>query len=323
MQRYPIGPATLELTTGDIVDQDTDVIVNAANEELAAGGGVCGAIFRAAGAAQLAAACDAIGHCPTGEARITPGFRLPARHIIHAVGPVYRRADPVESARLLANAYHNSLTLAAQRSLRSIAFPSISTGIYGYPVADAAGVALREVAAFLGTAGSLRLVRFVLWDQASYDAYAAAAVALGLAVEGADAAVTISAQPTALDRIVAAAEGLLVMSESDYPLLSFQWPGPDTLTPESLLAHLGLPPDTLVETRTLDAFFSPLVAEHDWFDEAQRAAAARFAALRAMIASLLTDVVVYRIGRIRITTIIAGVDPAGSAVGLRTTQIET
>lgn len=180
MHRYPIGQSALELVTGDIVAQDVDAIVNAANEGLAAGGGVCGAIFRAAGHHQLAAACAPLAPCPTGQARLTPGFQLTARHIIHAVGPVYSRATPAESARLLASAYRSSLDLAAQRGLASLAFPSISTGIFGYPIGDAAAVALGAVRGFLSAPGSLTLVRFVLWDQASYDAYVHAAQALGL-----------------------------------------------------------------------------------------------------------------------------------------------
>lgn len=185
MQRYRLGHAALELITGDIVAQEVDAIVNAANEGLAEGGGVCGAIFRAAGRRELAAACRPLAPCPTGEARITPGFQLRARHVIHAVGPVYRRSDPAGSARLLAGAYRSSLGLAAQHGLASVAFPSISTGIFGYPVEDAAAVALGAVRDGLGAGGSVALVRFVLWDQQSYDAYAAAAQALGLAAEGA------------------------------------------------------------------------------------------------------------------------------------------
>ncbi len=180
MLRYEIGPAALELVTGDIVGQDVDAIVNAANEGLAAGGGVCGAIFRAAGRRELAAACAPLAPCPTGEARITPGFRLAARHVIHAVGPVYRRSDPAGSARLLASAYASSLALAERHGLASVAFPSISTGIFGYPVEDAAGVALAAVRDALAGARSVRLVRFVLWDQRSFEAYARAAAGLGL-----------------------------------------------------------------------------------------------------------------------------------------------
>lgn len=177
MQRYQVGGATVELTRGDIVEQDVDAIVNAANEELVAGGGVCGAIFRAAGYGELEAACERVAPCPTGEARLTPGFRLPARHIIHAVGPNYDRRDPEGSARLLASAYRSSLALAQQRRLATIAFPSISTGIFGYPVGDAAGVALGVAADALATPGSLTLVRWVLWDPASYEAFVQAAQA--------------------------------------------------------------------------------------------------------------------------------------------------
>jgi O-acetyl-ADP-ribose deacetylase (regulator of RNase III) len=181
MQHYQLGPAALELVTGDLVAQDTDAIVNAANAGLAEGGGVCGAIFAAAGRRQLAAACAPLAPCPTGEARITPGFQLTARYIIHAVGPVYSRADPAESAGLLARAYRSSLALAAQQRLASVAFPSISTGIYGYPVEDAASVALTTVRAFLSVPTRVTLVRLVLWDQASYEAYLQAAQAIGLA----------------------------------------------------------------------------------------------------------------------------------------------
>lgn len=180
-QRYRVGAATIELTRGDIVEQDVDAIVNAANEELAAGGGVCGAIFRAAGYDELDAACGRVAPCRTGEARITPGFRLKARHIIHAVGPIYDRRDSAGSAQLLASAYRSSLALAQQHHLSSIAFPSISTGIFGYPVADAASVALAVAVEVLAAPGSLTLVRWVLWDEVSYNAFVQAAQTLGLA----------------------------------------------------------------------------------------------------------------------------------------------
>jgi O-acetyl-ADP-ribose deacetylase (regulator of RNase III) len=127
----------------DITTLDTDAIVNAANESLAPGGGVCGAIHRAAGP-ELARACAAIGHCPTGEARITAGFRLPAGYVIHAVGPVWRGGGEGE-AELLASAYRSALRLAEEHGLRSIAFPAISTGIYGYPLDQATDVAVRAV----------------------------------------------------------------------------------------------------------------------------------------------------------------------------------
>ena len=138
----------MELTARlvDITTLDTDAIVNAANESLAPGGGVCGAIHRAAGP-ELARACAAIGHCPTGEARITPGFHLPAGYVIHAVGPVWRGGGEGE-AELLASAYRSALRLAEEHGLRSIAFPAISTGIYAYPLDQATDVAVRAVRGF-------------------------------------------------------------------------------------------------------------------------------------------------------------------------------
>lgn len=178
MQRYQVGKVTIELVTGDIVAQDVDAIVNAANRGLAEGGGVCGAIFHAAGSRELAQACALLAPCPTGEARLTPGFRLKAQHIIHAVGPVYAPSDPEGSARLLASAYRSSLALVDQHGLASVAFPSISTGIFGYPVERAAPIALGAVRDTLAKGVSVTLVRFVLWDQVGYDAYARAALAV-------------------------------------------------------------------------------------------------------------------------------------------------
>ncbi len=126
-----------------------------------------------------------------------------------------------------------------------------------------------------------------------------------------------------LAEIAAAADGLLVPSESDYPLEPFRWQGEGPLTPDSLRAHLELPPDAPVETRTLDAFFGPLARVADWMDEEQREQAARFAALRDLIAARLRDVAVYYAGRVQVTVVIAGQDPAGATVGLRTTLIQT
>jgi O-acetyl-ADP-ribose deacetylase (regulator of RNase III) len=131
------------LTQGDITTMAVDAIVNAANEQLCDGAGVNGAIHRAAGP-QLPAACRAQAPCPTGEARITPGFNLPARFIIHTVGPVWRGGEHGE-AELLASAYRNSLALAHDNGLRSIAFPAISCGIFGYPVDEAARIAIDTV----------------------------------------------------------------------------------------------------------------------------------------------------------------------------------
>jgi len=127
----------------DITGLDLDAIVNAANESLAPGGGVCGAIHRAAGP-ELARACAAIGHCPTGDARITPGFELPAEYVIHAVGPRWHGGDAGE-AELLESAYRAALRVAGEHGVRSIAFPAISTGIYGYPLEPATRIAVSTV----------------------------------------------------------------------------------------------------------------------------------------------------------------------------------
>lgn len=140
----------MNVVTADITTLDVDTIVNAANEGLVRGGGVCGAIFRAAGS-QLDDACRAVAPCPTGEARITPGFKAKARWIVHAVGPVWHGGSQGEAA-LLASAYRSALHLAAQAGARSIAFPAISTGIYGYPREAAAGVAIGAVTAWLDAA---------------------------------------------------------------------------------------------------------------------------------------------------------------------------
>lgn len=169
-----IGGGTIRLVLGDITKESTDAVANAANSTLLGGGGVDGAIHRAGGP-EILAACQEVrakqGGCPTGEAVITPGGRLPARYVIHAVGPVWGGGDRGEPD-LLASCYRNSLKLAAAHGIRSIAFPSISTGIYGYPVEEAAKVALSVVASFL-TAGN-RLpdyIRFVLFDEATFAAY--------------------------------------------------------------------------------------------------------------------------------------------------------
>jgi len=133
----------LLVVEGDITVQRVDAIVNAANDRLAAGGGVCGAIFAAAGPG-LAEACDAVAPCPTGEARTTPGYGLPAPWIIHAVGPIWRGGTAGEPD-LLASGYRNSLALAEAHGLASLAFPAISTGVYGYPWDEATEIAVRAV----------------------------------------------------------------------------------------------------------------------------------------------------------------------------------
>lgn len=153
----------------DITTLDVDAIVNAANERLAMGGGVCGAIFRRAGERELAAACAPLAPCPTGEARITPGFALKARHVIHAVGPVWHGGDRGE-AEQLASCYRNALALLRRAGGRSIAFPAISTGIFGYPLARATGVAVATVREDLAQHGPLEIV-FACFDQHTFETY--------------------------------------------------------------------------------------------------------------------------------------------------------
>jgi O-acetyl-ADP-ribose deacetylase (regulator of RNase III) len=157
-----IGNATLELVQGDITQQETDAIVNAANPSLLGGGGVDGAIHRAAGP-QLLEECRTLGGCETGDAKITKGYNLKAKHVIHTVGPVYRR-DGTRAPELLASAYRRSLEVASWNGLLSVAFPSISTGAYGYPLEEAASIALGTVRDYLMDHPEIELVRFVLFD---------------------------------------------------------------------------------------------------------------------------------------------------------------
>lgn len=138
----------LEIVRNDITKMQTDAIVNAANSALQQGGGVCGAIFSAAGATELQRECDAIGHCETGQVVMTKGYRLPTKHIIHAVGPIWRGGGHKE-AELLASCYTHSLSLVREHGLESIAFPLISSGIYGYPKDQALRIAISAIRAFL------------------------------------------------------------------------------------------------------------------------------------------------------------------------------
>ena len=168
-----VGETRLTLLLGDITQQDVDAIVNAANSSLMGGGGVDGAIHRAGGPAILED-CKAIvakhGRLPTGEAVITTGGRLKAKHVIHTVGPVWQGGDNRED-ELLANAYHNSLRAAVENNVKTVAFPSISTGIYGFPIERAAKIAVETVKQFVRENSLLREVRFVTFSQFDHDIY--------------------------------------------------------------------------------------------------------------------------------------------------------
>lgn len=159
----------MTLVEGDITRQQVDAIVNAANESLLGGGGVDGAIHRAAGP-ELLTECRGLGGCPTGSTRITGGYRLPAKYVIHAVGPVYRDGRHGEPEKL-AGCYRTAMELAEERGCKTIAFPAISCGVYGYPMADAARIALTTVAEMLAAGSKVQEVRFVLFGRPSLDAF--------------------------------------------------------------------------------------------------------------------------------------------------------
>ncbi|GAI08659.1 unnamed protein product, partial [marine sediment metagenome] len=164
------GNSILELTAGDITVQDTGAVVNAANKALSPGGGVSGAIHRAAGL-KLWEECRTLGGCRTGEAKLSRGHNLKAKYVIHTVGPVYSgsKSDPED----LRDCYKNSLLLASRNKIKSVSFPSISTGIFGYPVNEASRVALKTITNFLEEHPEIELVRMVLFTEGDYGIYKA------------------------------------------------------------------------------------------------------------------------------------------------------
>jgi O-acetyl-ADP-ribose deacetylase (regulator of RNase III) len=170
--RLHVGPAVIELVEGDITKQDVEAIVNAANSSLLGGGGVDGAIHRAGGP-DILAECRKLGGCDTGDAKITTAGHLKARYVIHTVGPIYRREGAERAAELLARAYRRSLEVATANGVRTVAFPSISTGAYGYPLDAAAPIALHTVADYLAIREDhgIELVRFVPHGQRAFEIY--------------------------------------------------------------------------------------------------------------------------------------------------------
>jgi O-acetyl-ADP-ribose deacetylase (regulator of RNase III) len=164
-----VNKTRIEIVQGDITKEHVDAIVNAANSRLAGGGGVDGAIHRAGGPA-IMAECRALGGCDTGDAKITTGGNLPAKHVIHAVGPVYHGGKEGEP-ELLASCYRRSLEVAVENGLSSVAFPAISCGVYGYPVPDAARIAVNAVQEFCRRNSRIEYVRFVLFSEDVYQIF--------------------------------------------------------------------------------------------------------------------------------------------------------
>ncbi|MDD5659903.1 MAG: macro domain-containing protein [Actinomycetota bacterium] len=165
---FKIGKSKFVIIQGDITKQATDAIVNAANKYLSPGGGVSGAIHKASGCG-LADECKRLKGCKTGEAKITEGYNLPAKHVIHTVGPVYggKADDKID----LKNSYRNCLLTAAENKLKSISFPSISTGIFGYPVKEAAEIAVKTIADFLKENSQIELVQMILFGNSDFEIY--------------------------------------------------------------------------------------------------------------------------------------------------------
>ncbi len=164
------NPDRIQVLQGDITKLDVDAIVNAANTTLLGGGGVDGAIHRAAGP-ELLAECRTLDGCEPGEAKLTRGYRLSARFVIHTVGPIWHGGNRSE-AQILANCYRNSLQLAAEKDIKTISFPAISCGAYGYPIQKAAQIALKTTREFLTTDDTIEKVIFVLWGEDVYEAFA-------------------------------------------------------------------------------------------------------------------------------------------------------
>jgi O-acetyl-ADP-ribose deacetylase (regulator of RNase III) len=169
MNSEELTPGRIEIVQGDITKLDVDAIVNAANTTLLGGGGVDGAIHRAAGP-ELLAECRTLGGCRAGEAKLTRGYRLPARFIIHTVGPIWRGGKDDE-ARTLAKCYRNSLQLAVENKIKTVAFPAISCGAYGYPIKEAAQIGFKATREFLAVSDELPRVIFAVWDEDVYNAY--------------------------------------------------------------------------------------------------------------------------------------------------------